>query len=207
MPRRRIRVLITAGPTREYLDPVRYISNESSGLMGFALAEAAADLGCDVILVAGPVSLEAPHGVKRVDVVTAREMHREVMRFAPKSDVIVMAAAVADWRPARVSREKIRKTHERMLELVENPDILEELGRRKRPGQTLVGFALETGGVERHAREKMRAKRCDWIVANHARAIGAPSSNAILISRKGKRVALPKLLKEDLAVMILTEVI
>ncbi|MFA4874162.1 MAG: phosphopantothenoylcysteine decarboxylase [bacterium] len=218
--KKKIKVLVTAGPTREYLDPVRYISNDSSGQMGFAIAKAAGELGCDVTLVAGPVSLDTPARVRRIDVVTAREMRREVMRRAAKADIIIMAAAVADWRPRRVSKQKIKRSkghphpiplpsRERGLTiaLVENPDILAELGKTKKPGQTLVGFALETGNLERNARVKLKHKRCDWIVANSAAAIGARQSRAMLLAADGRRIALPRLAKEDLAVVILSHIL
>ncbi|MBN1283155.1 MAG: hypothetical protein JXA24_05200 [Proteobacteria bacterium] len=204
----KIRVLISAGPTREYIDPVRFISNDSSGMMGFALAQAARDMDCQVTLVTGPVSLPTPEGVTRVDVVSAGQMYREVMRRAPRSDLIIMAAAVADWRPRRMLKEKLKKGPvPPRIELTRTPDILEELGRKKRPNQRLVGFALETRNLEQNAREKLRRKGCGWVVANTADAIGAETSRAILISRGGKRIKLPKLPKEDLAYIILSNVL
>lgn len=205
------KILITAGPTREYLDPVRYLSNDSSGQMGFALAQVAAEFGAAVTLVAGPVVLPTPKGVKRLDVVSGREMHRAVLRQAQKSDVVIMAAAVADWRPAKVSKGKLKKTigpsDRRAISLIENPDILADLGRSKKPGQLLAGFALETGDLERNARSKLKRKNCDWIVANAASAIGARASRALLLGKDGQRIALPKLPKEDLAVLILSHLL
>ena len=202
------RVLISAGPTREYIDPVRFISNDSSGRMGFALAVAARDMGCRVTLVAGPVDIETPEGVERVEVVSAGQMHREVMRRAPRADVVIMAAAVADWRPRRMVKEKMKKGPKPpVIELVRTRDILEELGRKKRPHQILVGFALETERLEEHAREKMKRKGCNWVVANTADAIGAKTSRALLLSRRGTRVKLPILPKEDLAYLILSNVL
>jgi len=201
------RVLITAGPTREYIDPVRYISNDSSGRMGFALAQAAQELGGDVTLIAGPVELEVPTGVKGIAVATARGMHRAALREAKKADIIIMAAAVADWRPKGARRSKIKKGKKPLkLELVENPDILSDLCRKRRDGQTIVGFALETADLEKNARRKLKRKGCDWIVANKAAAIGARVSKAILIGSDGKKVSLPRLPKEDLAVVILSHV-
>lgn len=202
-----IRVLITAGPTREYIDPVRYISNDSSGRMGFALAQAAQELGGDVTLIAGPVGLETPVGVRGIAVTTAGEMHRAALREAKGADIIIMAAAVADWRPKGTRRSKMKKgAKPPRLELVENPDILSDLCKRRRDSQTIVGFALETADLEKNARRKLKRKGCDWIVANKAKAIGACVSKAILIGKDGKKISLPRLPKEDLAVVILSHV-
>ena len=202
-----VRVLIAAGPTREYIDPVRYISNDSSGRLGFALAMAAVDMDCHVTLVSGPVALEEPEGVIRVDVVSAQQMHREIMKRAPKSDVIIMAAAVADWRPRRMAKEKMRTAvASPKIDLVRTPHILEELGKKRKPHQVLVGFALETTKLEERAREKLKRKGCSWIVANTAKAIGAKASKAVLFSRSGKRIRLPRLPKEDLAYVILSHI-
>lgn len=204
-------VLITAGPTREYIDPVRYISNDSSGQMGFALAAAAQGLGCDVTLVAGPVALPTPPRVRRIDVISALEMQRVVTKLAAKADVIVMAAAVADWRPSRASRAKIKKSttrsKPRSIALTENQDILAGLGKIKKPHQILVGFALETSNLERNARAKLKSKRCDWIVANTAATIGAAQSQALLLAADGRRIPLPRLSKEDLAMVILSHIL
>lgn len=201
------RVLITAGPTREYIDPVRYISNDSSGQMGFALAKAAHELGSEVTLVSGPVDLKAPPGVKGIAVTTAREMHRVASREAKKADIIIMAAAVADWRPKSTRRSKMKRDARAFkMEMVPNSDILADLSRKRKDGQTIVGFALETGDLEKNARRKLKRKGCDWIVANKASAIGARTSRAILISSEGKKVSLPRLPKEDLAVVILSHV-
>lgn len=209
MPRR-FHVLVTAGPTREYLDPVRYLSNDSSGQMGFALARAAVHLGFRATLVSGPVSLETPKGVRRIDVVSAREMRTAVLKQAPRADLIVMCAAVADYRPKRFSRGKIKKAVSRpydlTITLTENADILAELGRGKKPHQTLVGFALETHRLERNARKKMQRKHCDWIVANAASTIGARVGRALLLNRTGRRIPLPRLPKDDLAIVILSHI-
>jgi phosphopantothenoylcysteine decarboxylase / phosphopantothenate---cysteine ligase len=204
----KLRVLITAGPTREYLDPVRYLSNDSSGQMGFALARAATELGFAVTLIAGPVALPTPAGVRRIDVISAQEMQRATLRCAPKADIVIMAAAVADWRPERRHAQKLKKGDRRpAIALVENPDILAALCRRKRRGQTIVGFALETDRLEARARAKLARKRCDWIVANAASAIGAAKSRAILLSAGGQRILLPVLPKEDLAILILSHLV
>ena len=201
------RMLITAGPTREYIDPVRYISNVSSGKMGFALAKAAHELGGDVTLIAGHVDRETPKGVKGIAVTTARHMHKAALREAKKADIIIMAAAVADWRPKGARRAKMKRSAKSIkLEMVPNPDILADLCMKKKDGQTIVGFALETGDLERNARRKLKKKGCDWIVANKVSAIGADVSGGILIRRDGKKIRLPRLPKEDLAVVILSHV-
>jgi phosphopantothenoylcysteine decarboxylase / phosphopantothenate---cysteine ligase len=159
-------VLVTAGPTHEPLDPVRFLGNRSSGRMGFALAAEAARRGARVVLVAGPVALATPAGVTRVDVVTAREMERAVREHAPAADLVVMAAAVADFRPRRVASSKIKKEDGLpAIDLEENPDILAGL-RAVAPQAVLVGFAAETEELERHARAKLERKGADLLVAN-----------------------------------------
>lgn len=161
------RVLITAGPTHEPIDPVRYIANRSSGRQGFAIAAAAAALGADVQLIAGPVHLPTPPGVARTDVETAREMAAAVDAALP-ADIAIMVAAVADWRTAGTAGQKIKKTGGALpaLTLAENPDILAGLARDPRRPALLVGFAAETQDVLAHAKAKLARKGCDWIVAN-----------------------------------------
>lgn len=201
------RVLITAGPTREYIDPVRYISNDSSGRMGFALARAARARGFGVTLIAGPVALETPEGVARIGVTSAGEMRTAVMKCRSRADIIIMAAAVADFAPAKISMQKIKKTHNMKsmsLKLSRTPDILAELGHKKRPGQTIVGFALETESIEKNARKKLIEKNCDWIVANSHRSIGGKMSRAILIHRSKGTIRLPMQDKRDLAKIIIS---
>jgi phosphopantothenoylcysteine decarboxylase / phosphopantothenate---cysteine ligase len=161
------RVLVTAGPTHEAIDPVRYIANRSSGRQGFAIAAAAAEMGAEVTLVAGPVHLVTPPGVIRIDVETALEMQSEVEKALP-SDVAIMVAAVADWRATEAPDQKIKKDGKGIppLTLTENPDILASLAHHKnRPG-LLIGFAAETEKIVEHAQAKLAKKGCDWIVAN-----------------------------------------
>ena len=161
-----LKVLITAGPTREPIDPVRYITNRSSGKMGFAVAAAARAAGADVTLISGPVSLATPEGVRRVDVETAEEMYREVHRAIPGTDIFIACAAVADYRPQTVAKEKIKRTESDMrLELVRSPDTLASVTALPNPPFT-VGFAAETHDVEKHALEKLERKRVDMIAAN-----------------------------------------
>lgn len=160
------RVLVSAGPTREAVDPVRYLTNRSSGKMGFALAAAAAELGAETTLVAGPVSLPTPLGVERRDVVSALEMRDAIYELAPSADVVVMAAAVSDFRPREPSAQKIKKRRGLdRIELEANPDILEGL-RDIAPAALIVGFAAETTDLEAAARRKLTGKRADLLVAN-----------------------------------------
>jgi phosphopantothenoylcysteine decarboxylase/phosphopantothenate--cysteine ligase len=160
------RVLITAGPTRERIDPVRFISNRSSGKMGFAVAQAARAAGADVLLVTGPVSLTTPLGVRRIDVESAGDMYDAVHRELAGTDIFIAAAAVADYRPPQVMREKLKKTGESLrLDLVRAPDILASVAATPDP-PFVVGFAAETERVEQHAREKLVRKKLDLIAAN-----------------------------------------
>jgi phosphopantothenoylcysteine decarboxylase / phosphopantothenate---cysteine ligase len=159
-------VLVTAGPTHEAIDPVRYIANRSSGRQGFAIAQAAAELGADVTLIAGPVHLVTPPGVIRIDVESAREMQAEVEKALP-ADVAIMVAAVADWRVDQVPEQKIKKSGAPApLTLTENPDILASLSVHKLRPELLIGFAAETEKIAEHAQAKLAKKGCDWIVAN-----------------------------------------
>jgi phosphopantothenoylcysteine decarboxylase/phosphopantothenate--cysteine ligase len=161
-----VRFVITAGPTREPIDPVRYLSNRSSGKMGYAIAEAAIEAGHDVVLISGPVSLDPPHGVQLISISTADEMHDAVHRHILECDVLVMCAAVADYKPAKASARKIKKNEKYWsLDLVPTRDILASFSKRDRPF-LIVGFAAETNDVEENAKKKLRAKNCDIIVAN-----------------------------------------
>ena len=182
------RVVVSAGPTREYVDPVRFLSNESSGKMGFAIARAASEQGDAVTLIAGPVQLETPRGVERIDVVSARQMLAAVRRAFRDADVLVMCAAVADWRPRRVLTRKWRKKDEgtarASLELVKNPDILATVARRK-GSRLVIGFALETGHGLARARSKLVRKNADYIVLNSERSLSADRTTATILGRDG----------------------
>ena len=171
---RGVSVLITAGPTREALDPVRFLTNHSTGKMGYALAQAAAARGARVTLVSGPVSLPEPAGVEVRHISSAREMEREVLALAPRAQWIIKAAAVGDYRPASPAEEKIKKSGETLaVELVRNPDILQQLGAQKRPDQLLCGFSMETRELLENSAAKMRRKNCDLMVANSLKQEGA----------------------------------
>lgn len=196
-------VVVSAGPTREAIDPVRFLSNPSTGRMGFAIAAAAARRGARVTLVHGPVSLTPPSAVRAVPVESAREMHAAVLDAAADADAVVMTAAVADYRPATAEDTKIRKTDgPRTLELVRNPDILAELGAgRSGPRPVLVGFAAETGDPEASAREKRRRKGVDLVVGNDVSAAGSgfgtDTNRVVLVGDEVER--LPLLSKDAVA--------
>jgi phosphopantothenoylcysteine decarboxylase/phosphopantothenate--cysteine ligase len=204
------RVLVTAGPTFEALDPIRGLTNHSSGKMGFAIARAAADAGAAVTLVAGPVHLPTPPGVARIDVASGRQMHAAVMAQAPAHDVFVATAAVADWRPADVQPEKIKKDGSGRpppLVLTENPDILADVARLPE-GQRpyCVGFAAESHDLERHAREKRERKGIPLIVGNLGPATFGRDDNALLlVDAQGTR-ALPPGPKLALARLLVAQI-
>ncbi len=200
-------VLVTAGPTREEIDPVRFISNHSSGKMGYAIARAAFRRGAAVTLVSGPVCLEAPHGVETVKTVSAEEMREAVLRHFPDSTIVIKAAAVADYRPEARAGEKVKKNEETLsIGLVKNPDILSELGQIK-GDRTIVGFAAETGDPLANAAVKLKKKNLDMIVANDISREGAGfdvDTNIVkLLFRDGGVEELPLMAKDDLADIIL----
>jgi phosphopantothenoylcysteine decarboxylase/phosphopantothenate--cysteine ligase len=197
----RVRFLITAGPTHEPIDPVRYISNRSSGKMGYAIAEAALDAGHDVILISGPVNLEPPRNAQFISVSTSDKMFDAVHRHSDESDVCVLCAAVADYKPATVSPAKIKKRGDRMsLELIRTRDILESLGRQRDRTFLLVGFAAETDHIEKNAAKKLREKNCDIIVANDARVGMESEENELLVlCRDGKTQTFSRAPKKILA--------
>lgn len=181
------RVLITAGPTREYLDPVRYISNDSSGKMGYALAKISKAAGAKVTLISGPTTLPRPTGVRFISTVTAEEMLKAAIAEFKNCDIAILAAAVADFRPVRTSRKKIKKTEaEPTLRLTKNPDILKTLGKGKKKDQMLVGFALETENIIKNALQKLRKKKCDLIVANDPANIGSDEAHAYIVTKESK---------------------
>ncbi|MFH0991943.1 MAG: bifunctional phosphopantothenoylcysteine decarboxylase/phosphopantothenate--cysteine ligase CoaBC [bacterium] len=206
-------LLVTAGPTYEAIDPVRFIGNRSSGKMGFALASAAAQRGARIILISGPVHIETPRNVTRVNVETAEQMHKAVLAHAAEADVIIMSAAVADYAPRTQSAEKIKKNSNRqelILTLTPTPDILQSLGTKKRKNQVLVGFALETQNELRNAKEKLKKKNLDLIVLNSLKDEGAgfgTETNVVtIIDRNGKTEKLGKMPKIDVAREILHRV-
>jgi phosphopantothenoylcysteine decarboxylase/phosphopantothenate--cysteine ligase len=194
-------VVVTAGPTREPIDPIRFLSNGSSGRMGHALAEAARDAGARVTLVTGPTELRPPYGVEVIRVATAAEMARAVQAAVETADALVMAAAVADYRPSRVAPEKVKKTHEQLtLSLERTVDILSSV---QRPGLVTIGFAAETERLLENARVKLEAKHLDLLVANDAReAMGSEASQVYLLAPGREPEGLPRLPKTVVAEVI-----
>ena len=204
-------ILITAGPTQEALDPIRFITNHSSGKMGFALAAAAHRRGATVILVSGPTSLAVPGGVRFVPVTSAVEMRDAVMRNLDQATVVIKAAAVADYRPARMSGSKIKKTEKPLtLSLERNPDIIAEVGALK-GNRILIGFAMETESLVENARSKLAAKNMDFIVANDLRTPDAgfkADTNIVkIIDRSGHVESIPLMEKIDVADRILDRIV
>ena len=208
-------VLVTAGPTHEPLDPVRYLSNASSGKMGYALASASVRRGGRVTLISGPVYLYTPPGVERIDVTSALEMREAVMKKLPAADVIIAAAAVSDFAPVDPARSKIKRdalgNDVLMLQLKHNPDILKEAGERKRPGQILVGFALETERGVENARKKLVAKHLDMIVLNtlgeEGAGFGVDTNIVTLLGADGSEKHLPRMSKPAVAEQVLDHVV
>ena len=204
-----LHVLVTAGPTREAIDPVRFLSNGSTGRMGFALAAAAARRGARVTLLAGPVALETPPGVDRVDVVTADDLLAAALEV--DADVVIAAAAVSDYAPAETSDRKLKKDgNELTLRLRRTPDVLAAISERRRDGQTLVGFALETHDGEAHARAKLERKGLDWIALNvqgePGAGMGAATNRVTLLGADGRRIEIPTSSKAEVAEAILDAV-
>jgi phosphopantothenoylcysteine decarboxylase/phosphopantothenate--cysteine ligase len=203
-------IMVTAGPTREEIDPVRYISNHSSGKMGYALARNAARRGARVILVSGPVNLPPPAGVEHVAVASASEMREAVMKHVGECSVVIKAAAVADYRPSMPARSKIKKQADQLtLHLTKNPDILAELGRQQiRP--FLVGFAAETDDLESYASGKLAEKNLDMIVANDVSQSDAgfnvDTNRVLLLFRDGRHVECPLMAKDELAAVIIDQI-
>jgi phosphopantothenoylcysteine decarboxylase/phosphopantothenate--cysteine ligase len=204
------KALVTAGGTQEPLDPVRYLGNHSSGLMGYAVAQALQEAGAETTLISAPTALDVPAGVKRVAVTTAFEMHQAVMERFPETDIVVKAAAVADYRPADISGQKIKKRGGGLqIELVHNPDILAELGQKK-THQLLVGFAAETENLFANAQEKLSRKNVDLLVANDVTkpgaGFGSPTNIVSFLFPDGKRTDWPKLPKIEIARHLVREI-
>jgi phosphopantothenoylcysteine decarboxylase/phosphopantothenate--cysteine ligase len=193
-----LRVLITAGPTREPLDPVRYLSNYSTGEMGFALARRALARGHEALLVLGPVDGQPPVGAEVYGVETACEMRDAVLEFLPEVDAVCCSAAVADYRPATRSERKLKRGEFETIELTENPDIAAEVGLH-RGGKPLAIFALETEDGVARAREKLERKNADVCVVNSTDAIGAQEAEFVLVGRDGSTAELGRLAKDELA--------
>ena len=203
-----LRVMVTAGPSREALDPVRYISNRSSGKMGYAIAQAAQKRGAEVTLLSGPVAIEAPQGVKLVPFTTTQELLDRASELAQEQDLLIQAAAPADYRAKEIALQKIKKQggEPMTFTLVENPDVAATLGKAKRSGQVFVGFAAETNDVLAHAKDKLARKNLDMIVANDVTRPGAGfdvDTNIVTLITKDGQEALPMMSKAEVAQRIL----
>lgn len=200
-------VLISAGPTQEAMDPVRFISNHSSGKQGYAIAKAAKAMGANVILVSGPVQLEKIEGIQTIDVTSALDMFEAIKQNADKADYIIMAAAVSDYRPENTAEHKIKKSDDTIeMTFVKNPDILAYLGQCKTKKQIICGFAMETQDLDKNAKEKLEKKNCDMLIANNLFVSGAgfqTDTNIVSLLTKDSIEHLPKLSKEELGQKIL----
>lgn len=201
------KILVSAGPTQESIDPVRYITNHSSGKMGYAIAKAAFCLGADVTLVSGPTHLKVPYGITCIDVISAKDMYESIIESASHQDYIIMSAAVGDYAAQEIADEKIKKNDETLtLDLQKNKDILYELGQRKQANQILCGFAMETSDLILHAKEKLEKKNCDMIVANHLKTAGAGfqgDTNVVTMITQDDMLDYGLMSKEELAYVIL----
>lgn len=205
------KILVTAGPTQEAIDPVRYITNHSSGKMGYAIAKAAMLRGADVTLVSGRTAIEPPMFVNLVPVVTAKDMYEAVTSVSSKQDIIIKAAAVADYRPVKVSDEKVKKSDGQMsIELERTDDILKYLGEHKRERQFLCGFSMETQNMIGNSRVKLTKKNLDMVAANNVKVEGAGfqgDTNVLTLITQDEEVSLPLMSKEDAALKILDKIL
>ena len=204
------KILVTAGPTREVLDPVRYLTNHSTGKMGYAIAKAAASRGAEVTLVTGPVNLEKPVFVKVIRIESAREMFEAVKAVSQDQDAIIKAAAVADYRPVFTAQEKMKKKDGQLtLALERTDDILGYLGQNKREGQFLCGFSMETQDLVENSRAKLIKKNLDMVVANNLKVEGAgfgTDTNVVTLITRQEEIALEKMSKDQVADEILTRI-
>lgn len=206
-----LKILVTAGPTRESLDPVRFISNNSTGKMGYAIAKSAENRGAEVTLVSGPVSIKAPNNVKLINVMSAVDMYDVVMNNLKDCDIVIKAAAVGDYRPQVKSDDKIKKNSgEMVLQLCKNPDILSEIGLKKRDNQTVCGFSMETRDLIENSTQKLIKKNCDLIVANNLKVEGAGfgvDTNVVTLLYKEKQPEKLQIMKkEELSDVILNKI-
>lgn len=205
------KVLVTAGPTREAIDPVRYISNHSTGKMGYAIANVAAQRGAEVTLVTGKTEIAPPHFVKVVNVISAADMYEAVRKYAPEQDMIIKSAAVADYTPKETAGEKIKKSEgNNSIELKRTVDILQYLGENRRSGQYICGFSMETENMLENSKKKLTRKKIDMIVANNLKVKGAGfgvDTNVITIITKDKVTEFPMMSKDEAAIKILDEIL
>ena len=206
-----LRILVTAGPTQEALDPVRYLTNHSSGKMGYAIVQAAARRGAEVTLISGPTALKVPVHVKQIPVTSAEDMFQAVASQFENQDIIIKAAAVADYRPAQTSKQKIKKKDgDSRLELCRTKDILGWLGEHRKAGQFLCGFSMETENLIENSRAKLARKRVDMIAANHLFTPGAgfqTDTNVLTLITQSEEIPLPQMSKEKAANCLLDEIL
>lgn len=201
------KALVTAGPTREAIDPVRFVSNASSGRMGYALARAAKRRGAEVVLISGPTYLPMPAGITYVPVATAEEMNEAGLRYFPQSTLVIMAAAISDYRPKKSYSQKVKKDASTLnVELERTQDVLKQMGRKKK-NQFLVGFALETENLEENARKKLKDKNLDMVVANGPAGLAGATNEVLIINREGALEHVPFLDKDEIADRILDRVV
>ncbi len=202
------KVLVTAGPTREAIDPVRFVSNSSSGRMGYALARAARRRGAEVVLVTGPTYLPSPSNMTVVHVTTAEEMYDASVRYFPQSSIVVMSAAVADYRPVKSYTSKVKKDAGTLsLEMERTTDVLKYMGKKKKPGQFLVGFALETENLEENARKKLQDKNLDLVVGNTPAGLDSEINQVTILNRENSTEVMAPLPKDEVADRILDRVV
>ncbi|MCM8818758.1 MAG: phosphopantothenoylcysteine decarboxylase [Candidatus Omnitrophica bacterium] len=202
----KIKVLISAGPTREYIDPIRFISNPSTGKMGYLIAECAKKMGYSVILVSGPTHLKPPKKVKFIKVETAKEMQREILRHFPQVDILIMAAAVSDWRPYRKFKNKLKRKKEWNLKLIPNPDILKSVSKIKKENQIVVGFALETNQIIKNAEKKLKEKKLDLIIGNTPDFFGDGKKSDVCFIFKNGKILKYKIKKEQLPILLFKKI-
>lgn len=204
------KILVTAGGTQEPLDAIRFIGNKSSGIMGFSLAKEAKKRGAYTILISGPTTLPPPRNIKVIPVRTAKEMYQVCLKYFSRVDAVVKAAAVSDFRPEKVAKQKIKRTgRDLTIVLKENPDILKSLGKRKKNHQVLIGFSAETENLIEYARKKLQEKNLDMIVANDISrrkyGIGSKENKVTIITRDGRIEETPILPKEKIAIIIINK--
>ncbi|HOV21888.1 MAG TPA: phosphopantothenoylcysteine decarboxylase [bacterium] len=195
-----MKIVITAGPTREFIDPVRFISNPSTGKIGYLIAEKLKSKGHSVTLISGPSCLKPPEKVKIVNVISAEDMKREVLGYFPECDILIMSSAVGDWKPEIKSNKKLKRKKEWYLKLIPNPDILKEVSKIKKKNQIIIGFALETENIKENALKKLKGKKLDLIIADTPGFFGdSISSKVIFISKDEKIEEFEKISKEEVA--------
>ena len=200
-------ILITAGGTREHFDPIRYISNSSSGQMGYALARISYALGGNVTLISAPTCLRPIYGIKTINVTSAKDMYKEVMKHLNNTDIIIMNAAVADYRPDQFSKKKLKKTQDKnIITLVPNPDILSQIGKIKKNNQIIIGFAAESDNIIENAINKLKRKNLDYIIANSLEFFNKNIHKGWIIDKNGELIEIPALDKESSALFILEKI-